>query len=973
MDGIPHISSSAAAEVLAKALADQQQQARPQRRLLAVHGTGRTDVVRDAAFGLLHVVPVQSELDLRAKLPPFGEKEEPTVYLVPWRFELPADLAVRFARRGRVLSVGPEQRLRALTGASADPELSQSPLASYLLRGDNPRSHYPVAGARLTEDALWAVWLKEDWGLETEGGLSGDLLLAWAARDARGALFRQALEKEVAQGVRQALDAHLQRRLGPLGPLALAQWQQGQGEALLAMGVICEGLLSSQSLEHPLVQVWLSGELKHRFAVAKDGAAAVARALADTTPLALRLLERESAGPRSEANLARRVVALADSWVRGDAEIARALAGSHRLPCAWRARLDRLGEALETGATALTPEAIERAVERQRALESHDFFKRGEDAQSVRRGEMAVRLLAWWGSLGESLEPRGLAAHSDAELLGQWYSKDGGFVDWARRWARGSAADVLGRGVQSVLARVDALRTRLDERFAEALAAWHEAARPGRHLVPIDRALEQIAVPFLKQVSPGEPRRRLLVLLMDGMGWAQASELLQSLAEGALPWAPLCWHTHGRNRVGTSPYPPVLANLPTITSVSRAAFFAGKPLARGARLETQDDPERFANHPRLREFCAAHKAPRLLLRLEGHERDGSAKREALSLIADEERGVVGIVINAIDASLKGDSQQRAEWHVDTIRSLADLLEAARLAGRHVLLASDHGHVPADRLETLSALAGGGARWRPFSEQAGALQPGERLYRGDGVYQARDTQGAVLLTTDTWRYGGGAHAGEHGGATLAEVVAPCVLLGWDDPLAESLPPELELASAYVPDWWHYAAPAAVLAPRVAPPVPPPPLAPERKRRPSVPENQLGLPGVALLREPAKQRAPADPEPAVGVGEAAATGGAASIPPSDPLLESDMLRARASKKAERERVTKAVRFLLARSGAAPADAFAQHMGIPAFRVEGTVALLTETLNVDGYEVLRFDREQRQLFLDKEKLQVQFEVKL
>ena len=45
----------------------------------------------------------------------------------------------------------------------------------------------------------------------------------------------------------------------------------------------------------------------------------------------------------------------------------------------------------------------------------------------------------------------------------------------------------------------------------------------------------------------------------------------------------------------------------------------------------------------------------------------------------------------------------------------------------------------------------------------------------------------------------------------------------------------------------------------------------------------------------------------------------------------------------------------------------------RVSGFVSRLQEILNVDGYQVLRFDRQGQQVHLDLEKLAQQFEVKL
>ena len=100
------------------------------------------------------------------------------------------------------------------------------------------------------------------------------------------------------------------------------------------------------------------------------------------------------------------------------------------------------------------------------------------------------------------------------------------------------------------------------------------------------------------------------------------------------------------------------------------------------------------------------------------------------------------------------------------------------------------------------------------------------------------------------------------------------------------------------------------------------------------------------------------------------------PEGPLAvfaKCDMLLVRAPNAAEREQVTQAVGLLLSRGGALAAEVFAQHMSVLTYRVEGYVRRFQEILNVDGYLVLRFDSGTRQIFLDKSKLEQQFEVKL
>jgi hypothetical protein len=72
-----------------------------------------------------------------------------------------------------------------------------------------------------------------------------------------------------------------------------------------------------------------------------------------------------------------------------------------------------------------------------------------------------------------------------------------------------------------------------------------------------------------------------------------------------------------------------------------------------------------------------------------------------------------------------------------------------------------------------------------------------------------------------------------------------------------------------------------------------------------------------------------------------------------------------------VIRAVDFLLSRHGIADASAFAAAMETFPLRVGGLVSLLAELLNIDGYEVLTYDKQTRQVRLDRGKLFEQFEV--
>jgi len=918
--------------------------ARPRKNhIFAMYGTGTEEALRVDNAGEFSVVPVRSELELRERLPPLEAADPRIVFLVPWQGVVPLDLSGRFDN-SRVRSIDATRRLLTLCGAKEADDSGRSALARYLLRPKNPIKTYPIVAGRVTMDALWAAWLTKDWGLDTSGGLARDTLLAWAGIDGRGPQFKNALDAETepsASGVREELLDYLNVGLGPVGPMIWRAWEQGRGRELLETAIFCEALWSSPE---KAIAIWLGERVKPLLDTAQlEQKAEIIRGLGEAAPLAFRLLEGRVATSELDS-----IVKSADARV-DDPDIRASLIGSDRLPCAWGGRLERLGNLLASGAAAPTTEAVAEAAGALKALESHAWFQKSGQTRSVKRAEMAVRLLAWLVARPDQELEVGDADYADAVTLGRWYAEDGGFVDWARRWARGGSEGALGRGTQAVVNLADRERGILDARFTKSLQRWIAAGRPSNRIVPIDQALKRFGVTFLEQAK----ERRLLVLLMDGMAWAQGVELLQSLGNRSNAWAPLAWH--GMQRPGEGAYPVVLANLPTTTEVSRSAFFAGKEMPDGSTLNTQKDDDRFRDNKALQPFCDPSSAPRLLLRAEGHTGDGSASQEALTLIADPQRGVVGVVVNAIDASLKGDPQEQHDWTVDSIRSLEALLDAAREAHRTVLLVADHGHVPADRLRTLSAPGQAGARYRPWLGAGDTLQAGEMKFSGSGVYSPKGAEGVVLLATEELRYGAAAHAGEHGGATLAEVVAPCVLIGWDEPGPDALTDKaLKPRPAYVPDWWHFAVRAPVEISRT----PKPPSATKKRPR-GVLEGQLGLPQVAPDVAPVVT--------ALTVTLPALEG------PIAAFAACEMLKARAPKSSQREDVVRAVELLLARGGALAAEVFAQHLNVLPFRVEGYVRGLQEVLNVDGYAVLRFDNRARQVFLEKAKLEQQFEVKL
>lgn len=935
MSELPVLSSSLLRQELKRFYRD-----RRKHYMVAVYGTGLEEELSatwsQPSPSTVKVIPVASELELRQRMPPLEEELPQVVFLVPFTRDLPLDLAGRFAQNGRVMRFGPERQLAALCGAdTASSEVSSSALGQYLLTRPSGRKEYRCDESTLTLRGLWNVFLHEEFGVPVEGGLGRDTFVAWVGTTP---VPTAAIELFEQKPLLEELEARLRESLGELEVLLFGTWLRGDGPKALQLATIFEILTTK---EDEAVTMWLHERVVQLFGSSHaQDSETYARALGRAAAPARKWLARQQGNER----LLQELYVAAEAHVTHP-KVRKALCDSTVLPSAWDERLGQLGDALLQGSEETTVSRAQTAVHAFRALASHERFA----STDLTVAEMALRLLVWLAGNPLQQLQSGLALHADTEQLSRWYAEQGGYVDWARLRARSSADSRLGVGIQAVVEQADALRSELDQRFATSLAHWVASDRPGKATLPIDQALERLALTFLSQDDTNQ--RRLLVILMDGMAWAQAVQLLESLEHGLDHWGVLAWHGEVGNRIGGGTYPPMLANLPTVTEVSRSAFFMGRTWKDGEPLSASEDPKRFEGNKRLHPFCTTSAAPRLLLKSEGHAQSGVATSEALSLIDDKQRRIISIVINAIDSSLDADSQQQQNWDTDSIKSLPTLLERAKLAGRFVMFVSDHGHVPSVRFKkTLPTQQSGGQRWRPWLGDADSLRPGEMKLRGKGVYCPKNVSELVVLTQDDLTYSSSPCAGQHGGATLAEVVAPCLLLGPDAELAHGWTGEsLPLRPRFVPDWWSLSLPASNAATRTAPPP---------KRSPKLaPPEQTELPGMPLpeVKSPG-------PEPAY------------LSPLHQRLLTNKLLRSQAGDKpALLREVVATVTFLLERGGTVPIEALAQPLSLPSFRVRGKLPQLQFVLNLDGYGILQVDDNTKQVSFNREMFAQQFEVTL
>lgn len=568
----------------------------------------------------------------------------------------------------------------------------------------------------------------------------------------------------------------------------------------------------------------------------------------------------------------------------------------------------RIGAAADALLAALSnpgDPALGTAVDR---LKVHELA--AAEAERVRRIEMAERLVRW---LGEDVQPPASVADGVDRQIADW-----GWVDVAVEhvWAGDDAHPALQAAFREIYQRAQQRRRELDRVFANRLRAWATAG-PGNDggLLTVENVLPRVVEPLLKA------DRRVLLVVLDGMSAAVATQLADELSQHWVEYDPLAGSGVGRRR-------GVVAALPTLTAVSRTSLFAG-----ALRSGTQDNEKRFFADGRWgKDARIFHKGP---------ARGGAGEVFAGDLaeaVADSGH-LVAVVINTVDESLShGREGSEAGWQLGDVGFLRSLLDLARSSGRAVIITSDHGHVLERGGEHVRASDAASARHRIGTGPAG---PGEVELAGPRVV-APDSR-IIAIWDPLLRYRA-SRAGYHGGASLAEITIP--MLAFLLPHVTDVPTGWSAVEVRKPQWWESA-----VAPATVVPGPPSP-APKPRRKPSV-EASEGL--FDIPAAPSKPATRAERPDLV-----------------DQLKGSDLFAAQHAltpRRLDAKKVEAALRALVEAKGLLPAAVLAERAGeIPA-RATGFVSTLQRIFNVDNFPVLTLIDEGRTVRLDVRLLTEQF----
>lgn len=537
------------------------------------------------------------------------------------------------------------------------------------------------------------------------------------------------------------------------------------------------------------------------------------------------------------------------------------------------ARFSRRSRWSQMGARVLLDEVATDLSNSALLTQTEASFLRFEP-ESIERIRMAARLERWL----TRPEP-GFSTISEASKA---YFEEESWVDWARTALRNVVTDSadLNRAIAQLCYRAAERRDRFNVKFGRLLAAETHASASVPGLLGVENILDSVVDPLLQ-------RRRVLLLIMDGMSWPILRELSRDLDDRR--WREL-------RKEGEIPV--AISALPSATQFSRCSLLSGILTSGGQQVEERNFKQKFPD------AVLFHK----------NDLVNFANSDVAREIGDEKRKLIAVVVNAIDDLLSGSEQTTESWSFKRLSILQAILAEAELAGRVVILTSDHGHI-VEHGTTRIAQPEASDRWREGKPHADAeiAISGPRVLTGKSV---------VALATERARYALKAHNGYHGGLTPQECIVPLVVLdrceefmeGWSE------------APSQQPIWWTESE--------------------------SVP---------APVRARAKST-----KPQAGLFEQSKYW-------TDDLLESDLFKSQIELTRGRvkpDQVLKLLRVLDAAPGKKLLrQAFASQMQLNILRVGPIIAVIQRVLNFDSYPVLTFDEASGYVVLDQPLLLKQF----
>ncbi|MCQ4207770.1 BREX-2 system phosphatase PglZ [Streptomyces longispororuber] len=597
------------------------------------------------------------------------------------------------------------------------------------------------------------------------------------------------------------------------------------------------------------------------------------------------------------------------------------------------ARFTAVGEALTAG----EPGALDAAV---RSLSGHRRAQEPEVESRIERTRMAQRLVRWLAT-----EPQTETSHVGGAI--ERHLKETAWVDRALEHieAGGDSDDRLRTAYDALAVRVRERRHEIDREFVRVLAIWTAAGTDPGGMLTVETFLDRV----VKPVVHSSPNRRVLLIVLDGMSAAIATELGDELRSTWAEFDPLAAQSAPLRRA-------MAAALPTLTSVSRTSLFAGK-LTQGSQ---KDEAQSFPALPLWGGASAAvfHKDD---LRADSAgDTFGPSLTEALM----DGRTHVAVVLNAIDDRLaKEQKLGDGTWQAGYIPGLQDLLRIAASQGMAVIVTSDHGHVVDRRGAKVDTGSPQSARHRAPGGEVGTT---EVALHGHRVI-APEPGGSIVALWDADSRYTARKAGYHGGASLAEFTIPVLAFL---PFGATPPPAWRELADQRPAWWLLE--DSTPPPVNVPPAPKATAAPAKRQKPT--KARIHAQAQVARTHDSLFEVTVVPSP-----DAEGTLVTTTLVGHDDTLISALFASEAfqgqtgllARKPPMDKVKGAIRALLDAGGTLPVSALAQRVSYPVTRADGFAAILRQLLNYDGVQVLETLPDGRTVRLDLSLLRMQFDL--
>jgi PglZ domain len=177
---------------------------------------------------------------------------------------------------------------------------------------------------------------------------------------------------------------------------------------------------------------------------------------------------------------------------------------------------------------------------------------------------MSLRLLNW------------LAANSPTEFdsfpaAAQFYARETSYVDWARSVIlHGDTNDTFAGGLTALQKLVTQKREEQNKNFGHLLVGWTENGSTRTDVWRVEEVLAEV-------VAKTAAQKRVLLIVMDGMNYAAFHEIKKDLQKNG-------WQSFAPKNEDIK---PVIAAVPSVTSVLRTSLLCGKLLKGNSSTEVK--------------------------------------------------------------------------------------------------------------------------------------------------------------------------------------------------------------------------------------------------------------------------------------------------------------------------------------------------------------------------------------------------